>query len=218
MIAVGEELASTLQGAVDGASHAHAQTLDAARQGAPCVGLDEQMQVIGLYRKVHEAEAEAFAPQRQRSAHGGKQRWSAQRLEATAHPQRDVQRVVARVRWAAQVRDARARAVRRAASTTSRTAAAMKHELQLAPLLRQVIRISTEYLDGPVLPNVFACSLAHARSARSASQFDLVLTFADGAISEHFWFQAFWLHGACRPMTSLSPSECGNGRMRCRNR
>lgn len=70
LVAIGEDPTVPVELPIDGLGHANAETLQAARQGAPVPRLDEQVELLAVNREENEPEAHAFPPGPKRSPYG----------------------------------------------------------------------------------------------------------------------------------------------------
>jgi hypothetical protein len=97
VVALGPHWTSSANGAIYGARRADGEALDAADESEPFVGLDDQMDVIGLDREVNDAEGVAA-----RGGEGllknGVSAVGAERRDVVPRSQSDVDRVPAIVR------------------------------------------------------------------------------------------------------------------------
>jgi hypothetical protein len=132
MVAVGEQASLALDVPIDGASDPNREPLYSTGQRPAVVCLRNEVQVVALHGEVHEREAEAPFALCQRLAHRQEQRVPAQGRHATQYTQRDVQRMVRRLRGAGQMRNPRTPVIRRPACPRSDTAPGPVLEAELS--------------------------------------------------------------------------------------
>jgi hypothetical protein len=131
METIGENASSPLPQAVEQPSHSHGHPLHAAREGEPIVGLDDQMDVIRLYREVIQAEPEAIAPFAERAEHPWTDEVPAETRKSIAQAQRHMDGNAAVVGRALNVRNARASARPFPPGSVARAAPCPEDELVL---------------------------------------------------------------------------------------
>jgi len=110
VIAIREDGSAVAECAMGRADHANREPLHAARKGALIIGLDDQVQVIGLDGEVHDAKGILFAS-RDRTAHRlEEQPVAAEARQPLAGSHRDVYRMTGEMALAASVRHTNAAA------------------------------------------------------------------------------------------------------------
>jgi hypothetical protein len=92
VIAVSDDPAAAPGDPVEAARHAHAEALHGSTESDLVPGLDQKVDVIGLDRKVDDADAQTLARCAQRLAHGGIHAKAAKVATAAQHADRDVDR------------------------------------------------------------------------------------------------------------------------------
>jgi hypothetical protein len=122
VVAIREDVPAVPQRAMRGTRHSNREPLHTSRKGALVFGLDDQVQVIGLDREVHDAKGVLLAS-RDRVAHRlEEQPIAPQARQPFASPHRDVHRMTGNMPLAASVRHTNAAAQRFATSTRPSTA------------------------------------------------------------------------------------------------
>jgi hypothetical protein len=112
VITVSEHQAAPPQSSVDGFGDADAQALRPASERAPIASFGQQVQMVALYREVHQTKAKPIPPRAKRRADGTEHRAAAQRLDTGADTQRHVDGMVGRESGTSQMGDAGTGAVR----------------------------------------------------------------------------------------------------------
>jgi hypothetical protein len=154
VVAVGKEPALALEPAIDGAGDADCEALNAAREGPAVVGFGDEVEVVALDGELDQGEAEAAFAVGEGLAHGAEEGRVAQGAQAALYAQGDVEGVVAGLSRAAQVGDAGALAVGRAACALASSAPGAEGETELARASSHTfeLALSSETGNRGVLP------------------------------------------------------------------
>ena len=104
VVAIREDVPAVPQRAMRGTRHSNREPLHTSRKGALVFGLDDQVQVIGLDREVHDAKG-LFLARRDRAAHRLKEEpITSQARKPLSCPQRDVYRMPRKMPFAPSMR------------------------------------------------------------------------------------------------------------------